>query len=182
KSPARQEAAAVKESLGEAIGYTRSLMSDLRPDVLDEHDLKAAMEWIAQRMPKYGLKVIVHDDDEPKPLSEDMLGLVFQSVRELLWNVVKHAKTSHAIIILERPDGEVQISVSDKGVGFDPASRKGAPGDGGFGLFNIAERLDLSGGKMEIESSRGRGTRVTLIIPIDHDRDQKTRHSDLPPV
>jgi PAS domain S-box-containing protein len=182
QSPARQEAAAVKESLGEAIGYTRSLMSDLRPDVLDEHDLKAAMEWIAQRMPKYGLKVIVHDDDEPKPLSEDMLGLVFQSVRELLWNVVKHAKTSHAIIILERPDGEVQISVSDKGVGFDPASRKGAPGDGGFGLFNIAERLDLSGGKMEIESSRGRGTRVTLIIPIDHDRDQKTRHSDLPPV
>ncbi len=171
QSSARQEAAAVKESLGEAIGYTRTLMSDLRPDVLDEHDLKAAMEWIAQRMLKYGLKVVVHDDDEPKPLSEDMLGLVFQSVRELLWNVVKHAKTSHAIIILERPDGEVQISVSDKGVGFDPAARKSSPGDGGFGLFNIAERIDLSGGRMEIESARGKGTRVTLIIPIDGSHD-----------
>ena len=116
---------------------------------------------------KYGLKVLVHDDEEPKPLNEEMIGLVYQSVRELLWNVVKHARTSHAIIILERPNGEVHVSVSDKGTGFDPAARDAASSDGGFGLFNIAERLDLSGGRMEIESARGRGTRVTLVVPIE---------------
>lgn len=173
QSPARQEAAAIKESLGEAIVYTRTLMSDLRPDVLDEHDLKAAMEWVAQRMAQYGLKVIVHDDEEPKPLSEELLGLVFQSVRELLWNVVKHARTSHAIVILERPDGQIQVTVSDKGVGFDVNKRKAATSDGGFGLFNIAERIDLSGGRMEIESAPGRGTRVTLILPVKHEGGEK---------
>jgi signal transduction histidine kinase len=83
-----REAAAVKQLLGESMDYTRALMADLRPDVLNDSDLIAAIGWIAQRMRRHGLTVVVEDDGESKPLGEEVLGLVFQSVRELLFNVV----------------------------------------------------------------------------------------------
>ena len=68
------EAEMVKEFLGEGIAYTRTLMSDFRPEVLDDHDLAAAVRWVARRMERHGLKVRVEDDGQPKPLDDDVLG------------------------------------------------------------------------------------------------------------
>jgi signal transduction histidine kinase len=166
-SPARIEAASVRDAIGDAIAYTRTVMTDLRPDVLDEHDLAAAIEWLAQRMARHGLKVNVQDDGEPKPVHEDVLGFLFQAVRELLWNVVKHARTTDARVVLERRDDHVCVSVIDTGNGFNPAKRSNlVPEEGGFGLLNVAERIAVLGGRMEIDSARGRGTRVTLVTPL----------------
>jgi PAS domain S-box-containing protein len=163
----RRDATVVKDSLGEAISYTRALMTDLRPDVLDEHDLPAAIEWVAKRMARHGLKVEVADDGKPKPLHEELLGFLFQSVRELLWNVVKHARTTEALVTIERTDSDVRLVVEDKGIGFNPSKRVAPTEEGGFGLFSIAERIDLLGGKMEVESGRRRGARITLSVPAE---------------
>jgi PAS domain S-box-containing protein len=170
-SKSRQDAAVVKESLGEAISYTRTLMTDLRPDVLDEHDLPAAIEWVAKRMARHGLKVEVVDDGKPKPLHEDLLGFLFQAVRELLWNVVKHGRTAEAQVTLERPDHTLRVVVEDKGIGFNTGKRAAPTEEGGYGLFSIGERVDLLGGRMEVESGRRRGTRVTLTVPLDAEVD-----------
>jgi signal transduction histidine kinase len=169
-SQARTDAGAVKNGLQEAITYTRGVMADLRPDVLDAHDLAAALGWAAERMARHGLKVEVVDDGKPKPLHEEVLGFLFQAVRELLWNVVKHAKTTAAVVRLERLNGVVRVTVEDRGRGFDPSRRPAPTEEGGFGLFSIAERVDLLDGKLEIESARQKGTRVTLTAPLDeHD-------------
>ena len=166
-TPLRNEAGLVKDGLQEAITYTRGLMADLRPDVLDEHDLAAAIEWAAERMTRHGLKVEVVDDARPKPLDEEVLGFLFQAVRELLWNVVKHARVTEAVVRVERDDAVVRVTVEDRGRGFEPGKRAAPTEEGGYGLFSIAERIDLLGGKMEIESARRRGTRVTLTAPLE---------------
>ena len=158
----------VKDGLQEAITYTRSVMADLRPDVLDEHDLAAALGWAAERMARHGLKVEVVDDGKPKPLHEELLGFLFQAVRELLWNVVKHARTTDAVVTIERADGDVRVTVEDVGVGFDSSKKTAPTEEGGFGLFSIVERIDLFGGKFAIRSGRRKGTIVTLTVPVSH--------------
>ena len=166
-TPLKTEAAMVKDGLQEAITYVRGLMADLRPDVLDEHDLAAAVEWAGERMTRHGLRVDVIDDGRPKPLNEEVLGFLFQAVRELLWNVVKHAKTTEAVVHVERGDGVVRVTVEDRGRGFDPSKQVAPTEEGGFGLFSIAERIDLIGGRMEIQSARRKGTKVTLTAPLE---------------
>lgn len=180
-SPTASEALAVKKFLGQGIDYTRTLMSDLRPDALNEHDLTAAMQWVARRMARHGLVVRVEDDDDAKPLDEELLALVFDSVRELLFNVVKHAGTAKATVSLRRTGGAVRVTVSDVGAGFNPRRRAAAPSEeGGFGLFSISERLSLLGGRTEIESARGRGTRVSLIVPLPSQREADTGRAPRP--
>jgi CheY-like chemotaxis protein len=93
--------------------------------------------------------------------------LLFQSVRELLFNVVKHAEVETAEVCLRRLDDHVKITVSDKGKGFDPQAAYPCEGKGGgFGLFSIRERLNLLGGTMEVDSAPGRGSRFTLCAPL----------------
>jgi signal transduction histidine kinase len=170
------EAGAVKEFLGDGIAYTRTLMADLRPDLLNDGDLGAAVAWVAQRMSRHGLKVNFEDDGLPTPMSEDMLGLLFQSVRELLFNVLKHAGINEATVTVERSDGHVRVTVSDSGAGFDPAKLATTPSQaGGFGLFSIRERLSLLGGRIEVESADGQGARVTLVAPLQVTGEHETR-------
>jgi len=97
-----------------------------------------------------------------------VLGFLFQAVRELLWNVVKHAKAAEAVVRVERADALVRVTVEDRGRGDDPSRRSTLPTEeGGYGLFSIAERIDLLGGRVEIESARRKGTRVTLTAPLE---------------
>ncbi len=115
---------------------------------------------------KHGLKVeLVMQMDAPV-LTEDVKVLLFESMRELLLNVVKHAKTHSARVKLFQQDGRsLQIIVSDNGVGFDPASVR-VLNDGSFGLFSIRERMSLIGGRFEVDSSPGKGARFTLTAPL----------------
>jgi PAS domain S-box-containing protein len=163
----RRQAADVKGVLDEAIRYARTLMSDLTPAVLGRNDLAAAVEWVVDRMAGHGLAVRVEDDGQPKPLAGDVLTVAFQSIRELLFNVVKHAGVDRATVVLERAGDEVRVTVSDAGAGFAAAGRRFAPtAEGGFGLFNVRERLDLLGGRLAVESRPGGGTRATLTVPV----------------
>jgi len=149
----------------------RSLAFDLSPPVLYELGLEAALEWLAEQTEqRHGIPTDFRDDRRPKPLHEDMRILLYRAVRELLVNVAKHASASHARLSVGREDGWIRIEVWDDGVGFDvPRSTARDPG-GGFGLFSIRERLEHVGGRLEVVSRPGDGSRLVLLAPLaDHD-------------
>jgi signal transduction histidine kinase len=159
----------IKDALDEAISYTRTLIFRLSPPVLYELGLEAAVEWLAaQFRSRHELAIEVRDDKQPKPLGEDMRTALFQSIRELLFNVVKHAGCNRAVVTLARSDGMITVTVQDQGAGFDPATvASDAQRPGKLGLFSVRERIDLLGGSLDIASAPGRGTRITITAPLE---------------
>lgn len=89
---------------------------------------------------------------------------VFQAVKELLTNVSKHAEAANVAVRLVYGGETVEVSVSDDGRGFDPATVRRSE-TGGFGLLNVRERLAYAGGHLTVESAPGRGTRSTVEMP-----------------
>jgi signal transduction histidine kinase len=164
----QQAAEEVQRLLGESILASRLLTAELSPPVLSEAGLKAGLEWLVRWMDdKHGLAVELTTEQDPLPLAEDVRALLFESVRELLFNVVKHSHVGSVTVTMRRVGAHVRVSVADCGVGFDPAAiRPADQAGGGFGLFSIRERLDLVGGRFEVESAPGRGTRVVLTAPL----------------
>jgi len=158
----------VNEVLERSFELTRSLSTELAPPVLYEGGLAPALEWLtSQTAKRYNIKVTVKTDSSAEPQAIDVRVFLFQAVRELLLNSVKHAGRSPIHVAMVR-DGrrKVRIVVSDHGAGFDPAkldSKKG--GTAGFGLFSIRERITSIGGEFRIQSTRGRGTQATLLAP-----------------
>jgi PAS domain S-box-containing protein len=154
----------------DALTYTRTLMSDLRPALLgDASDLSMAIAWVAEKMQRHGLSVTINDEGSPGVLGDEIVMLAYQSIQELLYNVLKHAKSKEALVSLRRGDHHIEATVQDWGIGFDP-SRIGRPSqDGGFGLFSLRERLELLGGRFEVTSAAHKGTCVKVIIPLHRD-------------
>jgi ligand-binding sensor domain-containing protein/signal transduction histidine kinase len=166
----RQAAREVEELLNESIEASRSLTAELSPPVLSEGGLTAGLEWLAQWMnQKHGLCVRLIAEEQVSPAAEDIAVLLFESVRELLFNVVKHARVNSVTVSLERVEEQtVRITVADQGAGFEQGSWQSARESGAFGLFSIRERLDLIGGRLEIDSRPGKGARLTLLAPLGH--------------
>jgi signal transduction histidine kinase/ActR/RegA family two-component response regulator len=154
----------------ESLTYTRNLMAELSPPVLREFGLFAALRWLGEQMQRYSLTVTVHTDSPGDlRLPENQAVLLFQSVRELLINVAKHAASKQASIRAEEREGALRIVVEDKGVGFDLlaiATQKDSPLSSKFGLFSIRERMNAMGGHLKFHSAPGEGTRATLILPL----------------
>jgi PAS domain S-box-containing protein len=159
----------VKQELDEAITAARSLSVELSPPVLQGAGLPTALAWLADWSRRtYGLEVHVSADSCADSPRKDIRTLLFESVRELLFNVIKHAQVDQVTVDLSRDaNGNLRITVADRGVGFDPVelTMRANTGQVGWGLFSIRERLTLLGGQFEIESARGRGTRFCLIAP-----------------
>lgn len=161
------EAAALKDYLDEALRFTRTMMSDLSPALLHQGDLLASMHWLAEKMRAHGLEVKIQDDGISKNIDESVRVVLFESVRELLFNVIKHAGTARAEVTLRKYQNFIRVAVRDHGIGFDHQSERPAPTSaGGFGLFNMRERLDLLGGRVEIRSVRNGGSIVILLAPL----------------
>jgi PAS domain S-box-containing protein len=154
----------IRELIGQTIAYTRSLTVELSPPVLVEIGLTAALESLAEGFRKnHGILVSVEDDGHLKETDDDTRYLLFRSVRELLMNVVKHARASNVGISLKIRD-RVRITVADNGIGFDAVTAIRT--SEGFGLFTIRERMKRLGGSCEIETEPGSGTKVTLLAPL----------------
>jgi signal transduction histidine kinase/ActR/RegA family two-component response regulator len=158
----------LSEVVNEALSYTRELMTELKPPpVLDKEEVTEVLEWVVKEIEKYGLKVTIQDDGRPKPLSEKVRTTIYQCVKELLFNIVKYAGVNKACLAMSRVDGNIKIIVEDEGKGFDMTNNKPIPTeDGGFGLFNIRERIDWIGGRFDITSQPGLGTKAILHIPV----------------
>lgn len=154
----------VRHLVEQAITYTRSLTFELSPPILYELGFEAALEWYGEQMQEqHGFAFTFNKDDEPKPMDEEAGVFLFMSVRELLVNIAKHAGASNVRVAVMKSGHDIVIEVEDDGVGFSTGGtdREFA----GYGLFSIRERLKHLGGRMEINSSRGKGTYVTLVAP-----------------
>ncbi|HMU54122.1 MAG TPA: response regulator [Nitrospira sp.] len=163
-----------------AAEYTRSLMAKLSPPVLDELGLPAALTWLASEMPLHGLKVDVRLGTDKVALPDDQSVLLFQSVRELLLNVAKHAGTDCATVSLEVEDaGRLRIEVQDQGRGFNPAVPESKPAGSHFGLFSVRERMQAMGGWFNITSAPGVGTTATLSLPLPAVSETKQADAEL---
>jgi signal transduction histidine kinase len=161
-----------EEVLADATLQTRTLMLELAPPGLHESGLLEALRWLAERVAKQQrLIVSVEDDGIQKPLEDQVTVLLFQTVRELLQNVVKHARSKRATVRCAVNNDMLALDVIDPGVGFEVHAINRLPTrQGGFGLFSIRERLKLMGGSVDIHSIVGEGTTVRIRVPL------KTQH------
>lgn len=156
------------EMLDVALRLCRSLTSELSPPILYDSSLGVALQWLQKWVrEKHSLEVEL-DLEEDVPLPEDLRVLLFRAVQELLFNTAKHSGVASAGVRLACRGRQVEVTVRDGGRGFTSACDQ--RGGEGFGLFSIRERLALAGGSMEIQSSQGCGTTVTLRLPLGEGR------------
>ncbi len=153
--------------IDESITASRSLTAELAPPPLYTDGLAEALRWLAGWMEeKHGLSVGINADEKPDHLDPEMRVILFRAIRELLFNVVKHAQVRHATVVLcYGRSGILSARVRDEGVGFDP-TKEPVSTTGGFGLFSIGERLAAIGGRLIVESAPGHGTTSTIYVPV----------------
>jgi PAS domain S-box-containing protein len=164
--------------IDQSLTYTRTVVAELMPPTLRQFGLAAGLRWLGERMGQQGLDVHVDVPAVTPPLSEDHTTMLYQCVRELLFNVLKHAGTERACVTMtDDGQGKVQIVVHDDGVGCDPVAIRESKGDK-FGLFSIRERMESIDGWMELESSPGAGMTVTLGISADAGTRDQTAGED----
>ncbi|MBN1764714.1 MAG: PAS domain S-box protein [Sedimentisphaerales bacterium] len=159
----------ISETLGKVINQTQSMTYDLGTPTLYDLGLASAIrEWLIEEMEyKYGIATHFEEDGIDNKLDNKTRVFLFRAVRELLINVVKHARARHVRVSVQRDDFNITLCVSDDGIGYDVqqvtvSRQKGS----GFGLFSIKERIKYMGGRMDIQSQPGKGTQVRLVYPI----------------
>jgi PAS domain S-box-containing protein len=157
------------ELVDKAMQDARSLAFDLSNPVLYEVGFVAAVESLLteQMIRKSGIKSEFKSKTRKLKLGQDMSIVLFQAVRELLTNVVKHAKAHEVKVCIDKSDNRVHVIVEDDGAGFE-LSKLQSPDrkKEGFGLFNVKERLEYLGGSFDIKSKPRQGTRVTMTVPL----------------
>jgi signal transduction histidine kinase len=166
--------------LEEAIGETRALYTRLSPPTLAAGNLPDALQWLGEDIEaQWEMRVELNVTGESRSLSEDIRFTFFQAVRELLNNAHHHGQAEVVSVSVHFDNEAVTIQVNDNGFGFDISEL----GDElqqseGFGLFNIRERISYLGGQMDIDSQLGRGTQVTMSIPLALSEDEAERDDD----
>lgn len=172
----------VVDILEQALAYSRTTIAELRPPALPEAGLESVCRWLAEGMRKHGLRVKVHGSHEKIQLPEDHTVLLFQSVRELLFNVLKHAGVKQATVRMSiQENGEACISVEDRGKGLDVNAMQRTQKPGHLGLFAVQERMRAMGGRVKLTSAPGQGTIVRLLLPIGIKSEPLERKSPSPP-
>ena len=153
----------------------RTLTFQLRPPLLASVGLEAALRWLGEEFQENnGLLLTFCDVGQQKPMRYEARSTVFQAVREILLNTVKHADATRIGITVRRDADMLLVCVSDNGRGFDLAeAREKKTKSGGFGLINVQRRIEHLGGSIMIESRPGSGTRVTIMAPLDISLGQK---------
>ncbi len=163
-----QEAAGLLASVDALVDETRTMMFELCPPMLYDLGLAAALEELVEKLTAdNGLSCELVADGRDRPLSMELRSFLYRATRELLTNVARHARAGSAVVSLGGTERTVSLSVEDDGQGFDADRIQPGGEDGGhFGLFHIRERLDTFGGWLLHESSPGKGTKMTMIVPL----------------
>ncbi len=167
-NPEQQEAVQeIRTLLNDTIRFARSLTFELGSPLLYEFGLGAALEQLAEsESDALALPIgYFSTGNAPSDFSDKLGVLLFRGCRELVHNVSKHAHASRADIRLSWSPQKVVVSVEDNGRGFQPDSAGSTP-QGGFGLFNLRERLEHNGGHLRIDSRPGAGCSVQMEIPM----------------
>ncbi|MBK8905014.1 MAG: PAS domain-containing protein [Anaerolineaceae bacterium] len=167
----KEEVVMLEQWLREIISISRNLSIDLSPPLLEDEGLVQSISWLALQMhEQHNLNVSVQSSGEPPHFALSLRVLLYETVRELLFNIVKHAEVSHAQVTLENHNSYYAIIISDHGKGFDAEAMLNAPASGrvGLGLLKIRQRLNLLGNEIEVNSGPGDGTTITIIVPLSN--------------
>src|SRR5690625_4098438 len=143
-------------------------MSELKPPpALEKENFTEVLRWKAKKMKKHGLDVSVEERGQPKHVSEKVRTTLRRCIRELLINIVKHAEVYEARMMVSYHEKELQITIEDEGKGFNMEEKEQMPTqEGGFGLFNIQERMNWLGGRFEITSAPEEGSHAELYAAL----------------
>jgi signal transduction histidine kinase/ligand-binding sensor protein/ActR/RegA family two-component response regulator len=158
--------------IGECIEKSRNLSYEINPPALLQSGLIVALRVLAQNMKvRFGLNVTVQAQHNAEPDSIVLASILLRSVRELLFNVIKHAGVDSAIMDVRSNNGMIHIRIKDFGNGFvyDPG-RPRLDRETGFGLCNIEDRITFLGGHMKIKTAPGKGCCIELTVPKDVSR------------
>jgi len=168
-SPARAQLLdAAQGALDESFAEVRGISHNLVPNALLRQGLGAAVrEFLRAMSAGGGLRAEVEVVGLDARLPPALESTLFRVIQELSQNVVKHARASQISLQIVRDDDELRVLVEDNGVGFDPVAARGAAGPGGIGLANVETRLAYLGGRAYFDAAPGRGTVVTLTVPLN---------------
>ena len=143
----------------------RTIINNLRPAVLDL-GLNAAIEWqVAEFRRRTGIACDLHMDDKEIVVDDMRATSLFRILQESLTNVIRHARASHVVINLYQEDKRLVMKITDNGIGIYPESRKSS---NSFGLVGVEERIHVLNGEFIITSAPGKGTTLTIYIPLEN--------------
>ena len=169
KEPLRTELEATVETLNECVAISCDLTVQLNPPILSRGTLREVLEWLGGWFEeKHGLTVTLDTREPIPPVPEHIRVSLFQAVRELLFNAVKHSGETEAQVALASCDGCLTIQVTDTGKNFDArAVQQKLERPTSFGLLSVRERAEFIGGRMEIESAPSGGACFRLMVPLE---------------
>jgi len=143
----------------------RNVMAELRPSVLDDYGLVAALRWHAERFSeRTGVAILMGEEDLKRQLPTAVAAAIFRIAQEALTNISKHARASQVTLQLQDVAGGVRFTVVDDGVGFDPNILRQPGGRSGWGLVTMRERATAMGGNLSVRSEPGKGTQVVVEV------------------
>ncbi|HEX6509313.1 MAG TPA: PAS domain S-box protein [Chloroflexota bacterium] len=165
----------IRDLTKRTLDNVRGLSHDLRPTILDDFGLIAALRWYADEYEDtFGVHVDLEIEAPPEPLSTDIDLALFRIAQEALTNSGKYAEATGARLTLTFPDSRAVLTIADNGKGFDRDAVSGPTKRGGLGLYGMQERADLLGATLDIDTMPGRGTRVTVSVPLVPDNGPST--------
>jgi len=158
----REQVSELKVLTGQAMDELLRLARQLRPSALDDHGLAPAVEaQVRNFAERTGVEARIEVHGDPGYLDDETQTVVYRIAQEALSNVAQHAHPGRVDVELTAGDGGVELRVRDDGDGFDPRATR----EGGLGLAGMAERARLAGGVLDLRSTRGGGTELTLRVP-----------------
>ena len=153
------------EMVDDTVAATRRISTDLRPLMLDDLGLSAAIEWLAQDFERRaGLQVELRLDALPDLMPQKVLTALYRIVQEALTNIVRHAHASRVVMVISRSAASIQLRVQDNGDGFP--DRLPQPSKKSLGLIGIRERVLMLGGRMDIGNLPDGGARLVVTLPL----------------
>ena len=156
-----EKAAAIKHEVENSISVVRNMALLLRPSMLDDLGLIAALEWQAREVSKRtGMAVKVSADRVSEELPEDHKTCIYRIVQEALHNCGQHAGAQHVEIAVRQEPDRIRLSIHDDGHGFDVRRHRG------MGLLGIEERVNHLDGSFTVDSTAGSGTRIEVVLPL----------------
>ena len=158
----------VRDAVGAAIADLRSLSFELSPPFLHEEGLEPALKCLVGEFEhEYGIRTVFSDDGLEKKVGEEQRVTLYRSTQELMKNAIKHAHADCITVSAARSGETLHIRVEDNGRGFDcDTIQERSSIVTGFGLYSIRKRMSILGGAMIVESHPGRGTVITLAVPL----------------
>jgi signal transduction histidine kinase len=165
-TPAQQHLTEALAMLDDTVATVRRIATHLRPAMLDDLGLVAAIEWLARDFSRHvgvAVQLQLQLEDDDSGLSDTQTTALYRMVQEALTNIARHAKAKHALVSLQRDGRELVLRVQDDGVGISPDALRR---EGSHGLMGLRERALGLDGQLSVERAPEGGTCVTVRLPL----------------